>query len=156
MEPARSLSLIKIKRFDLGPNVAVNIEKSIFNTAIERAEEYGIDADWEKLSFKNIYSNLVMQVEIFLTSEKVRQKIKDKTLNSREIAKELPHNIFPEEWCEFEENSTLNVEDVEDGVFTCHSCGSKKTSYYSLQTRSADEPMTNFITCVICKNRWKM
>ena len=47
-------------------------------------------------------------------------------------------------------------QEVSDGIFQCRKCGSKKTTYYSLQTRSADEPMTNFITCVSCKNRWKM
>ena len=25
----------------------------------------------------------------------------------------------------------------------------------SLQTRSADEPMTTFVTCIRCSNRWK-
>jgi transcription elongation factor S-II len=28
-------------------------------------------------------------------------------------------------------------------------------TYYQLQTRSADEPMTTFVTCVNCDNRWK-
>ena len=28
-------------------------------------------------------------------------------------------------------------------------------SYYQLQTRSADEPMTTFVTCINCGARWK-
>jgi transcription elongation factor S-II len=51
---------------------------------------------------------------------------------------------------------TVDESEVTDGIFQCRKCGSKKTTYYSLQTRSADEPMTNFITCVHCKHRWKM
>ena len=39
--------------------------------------------------------------------------------------------------------------------FTCHKCKSKKCSYYQLQTRSADEPMTTFVTCLNCNARWK-
>lgn len=31
----------------------------------------------------------------------------------------------------------------------------RKTTYYQMQTRSADEPMTTFVTCVNCGNRWK-
>ena len=30
-------------------------------------------------------------------------------------------------------------------LFKCHKCGSRETSYYEVQTRSADEPMTQFI-----------
>jgi hypothetical protein len=27
--------------------------------------------------------------------------------------------------------------------------------YYQMQTRSADEPMTTFVSCLNCNNRWK-
>ncbi|XP_057486631.1 transcription elongation factor TFIIS-like [Actinidia eriantha] len=39
--------------------------------------------------------------------------------------------------------------------FRCGRCGQRKCTYYQLQTRSADEPMTTFVTCVNCNNRWK-
>lgn len=41
------------------------------------------------------------------------------------------------------------------GFFTCKKCHSKNTTYFQMQTRGADEPMTNFITCLDCKNQWK-
>ncbi|XP_021849270.1 transcription elongation factor TFIIS [Spinacia oleracea] len=39
--------------------------------------------------------------------------------------------------------------------FRCGRCGQRKTTYHQLQTRSADEPMTTFVTCVNCNNHWK-
>jgi DNA-directed RNA polymerase subunit M/transcription elongation factor TFIIS len=41
------------------------------------------------------------------------------------------------------------------GMFKCGKCKSKKTTYYQMQTRSADEPMTTYVTCMGCNNRWK-
>lgn len=41
------------------------------------------------------------------------------------------------------------------GMFTCGRCKSKRTTFYLLQTRSADEPMTAFITCMSCGHKWK-
>lgn len=41
------------------------------------------------------------------------------------------------------------------GIYTCKACRSKATVFQAVQTRSADEPMTIFITCLSCDNRWK-
>ena len=38
--------------------------------------------------------------------------------------------------------------------FYCFRCKKRKCSYYQMQTRSADEPMTTFVQCE-CGNRWK-
>jgi transcription elongation factor S-II len=42
-----------------------------------------------------------------------------------------------------------------DGMFKCRKCKSKKTTYYQMQTRSADEPMTTYVTCTSCGLKWK-
>ncbi|CAL5364016.1 unnamed protein product [Camellia sinensis] len=39
--------------------------------------------------------------------------------------------------------------------FRCARCGKKETTYHQMQTRSADEPMTTFMTCVSCGHKWK-
>ncbi|KAF8089926.1 hypothetical protein N665_0494s0031 [Sinapis alba] len=39
--------------------------------------------------------------------------------------------------------------------FKCGRCGQRKCTYYQMQTRSADEPMTTYVTCVNCDNHWK-
>ncbi|KAJ2613649.1 transcription elongation factor TFIIS [Coemansia sp. RSA 1365] len=39
--------------------------------------------------------------------------------------------------------------------FKCGRCKQRKCTYYQMQTRSADEPMTTFVTCTVCDNRWK-
>jgi transcription elongation factor S-II len=40
-------------------------------------------------------------------------------------------------------------------AFKCPRCKQRKCTYFQMQTRSADEPMTTFVTCVVCDNRWK-
>jgi len=39
--------------------------------------------------------------------------------------------------------------------YTCKKCKSKRCSYYQLQTRSADEGITTYITCLDCGQRMK-
>ncbi|EPQ53091.1 transcription elongation factor [Gloeophyllum trabeum ATCC 11539] len=44
---------------------------------------------------------------------------------------------------------------AETDAFQCGRCKQRKCRYRQAQTRSADEPMTTFVTCVNCNNRWK-
>ena len=44
---------------------------------------------------------------------------------------------------------------AETDMFKCGKCGGRKCTYFQMQTRSADEPMTTFVTCVSCGNHWK-
>ena len=47
------------------------------------------------------------------------------------------------------------AQEAETDAFQCGRCKQRKTRYYQMQTRSADEPMTTFVTCVNCNNKWK-
>ncbi|KAL4235738.1 Transcription elongation factor A protein 1 [Mactra antiquata] len=40
-------------------------------------------------------------------------------------------------------------------LFKCGKCGKNNCTYNQVQTRSADEPMTTFVLCNECGNRWK-
>ncbi|KAI0048175.1 transcription elongation factor [Auriscalpium vulgare] len=44
---------------------------------------------------------------------------------------------------------------AETDAFQCGRCKQRKCRYRQAQTRSADEPMTTFVTCTNCNNRWK-
>lgn len=39
--------------------------------------------------------------------------------------------------------------------FRCGKCGQRQTTYTQVQSRSADEPMTTHVSCVVCNNHWK-
>ena len=41
------------------------------------------------------------------------------------------------------------------GAYKCGACRGTNTTHYQLQTRSADEPMTVFITCKDCGKKWR-
>lgn len=52
------------------------------------------------------------------------------------------------------EAATIGQMEASTDQFLCGKCKNRKTTYYQLQTRSADEPMTTFVTCTVCGNRW--
>lgn len=48
-----------------------------------------------------------------------------------------------------------DTEERFDGLLQCECCKSWKTRYVERQTRSADEPLTVFATCLDCNTNWR-
>lgn len=53
------------------------------------------------------------------------------------------------------EHQLSKVGGTETDMFVCNKCQGKNCTYTQVQTRSADEPMTTFVLCNGCGNRWK-
>ncbi|XP_034733611.1 transcription elongation factor A protein 2 isoform X2 [Etheostoma cragini] len=53
------------------------------------------------------------------------------------------------------EHQLSKVGGTETDMFICSKCHGKSCSYTQVQIRSADEPMTTFVLCNSCGNRWK-
>ncbi|XP_074501342.1 transcription elongation factor A protein 2 isoform X1 [Sebastes fasciatus] len=53
------------------------------------------------------------------------------------------------------EHQLSKVGGTETDMFICNKCHGKSCSYTQVQIRSADEPMTTFVVCNSCGNRWK-
>uniref|UniRef100_A0A3Q3WGP7 Transcription elongation factor n=1 Tax=Mola mola TaxID=94237 RepID=A0A3Q3WGP7_MOLML len=54
------------------------------------------------------------------------------------------------------EHQLSRVGGTETDMFVCSKCHGKSCTYTQVQTRSADEPMTTFVLCNSCGNRWKV
>lgn len=52
-------------------------------------------------------------------------------------------------------SSQMATATADTDIFICGKCKQRKCTYVQLQTRSCDEPMTTFVTCTVCGNRWK-
>jgi hypothetical protein len=140
---------------------SVNLEKGIFNYTLNEAKTRKIVKKWDNPYFVKIY---VVHLRSIMTNlnEDIIQNINNGTIKSHTIAFMNHQELLPKKWDtlitakskrdmnKFE----TNIEAATD-TFTCKKCKSKKCTYMSVQTRSADEPMTIFVTCLDCGGRFK-
>lgn len=142
---------------------AKNIEVSIFNWAVRRHPK---NATWDDKVFRESYKGRFFEVRRALKEGKLFELLSSKAIKAKDIMKMTPDLLLPEgpyaktlsdyvkRELEIEEQKAKFDEEYE-GIFKCKKCNSKKTTYYQLQTRSADEPMTTYVTCLECNNHWK-
>ena len=97
-------------------------------------------------------SDLVqMTSEQMASAESIKQRsdLAKKVLDANRLDWEQANEEKINEMCGIK-GDLLNA-----SLFTCGRCKSTKTTSTQKQTRSADEPMTVFVFCTNCGNRWK-
>ena len=142
--------------------ISTNIEKGIFNWTVQHASKNNIVKKWSNSFFVTLYIDRLRSVYINLKKPDVACAVMSANIKSQEIAFMTHQEICPDKWKQLIEDKKVrdkqkyepNIEASTDN-FTCNKCKSKKCTYYQLQTRSADEPMTTFVTCLECGKRWK-
>lgn len=154
--------------------MAINAERSLLNNAISTCRYYKTVAHFSGLMFSSTYRQgylkLINNLDKNSNAPLVIQMLKDREIKIEQIIY-LGYDVLdPENWDKLQKlakkNSTNivfkppDLKTMTDGFHKCFRCASQKkpaykTTFYEMQTRSADEPMTQFITCHSCGNRWK-
>ena len=142
--------------------ICTNIEKGIYNWSLEKATELSVIKRWDSFGFVQIYKDRLRTVIRNISCPSLKQRILDREVRAHKLAFMEHQDMQPERWQVLiaakklkDENRYAPRLEASTDNFTCYKCKSKKCSYYQLQTRSADEPMTTFVTCLDCGNRWK-
>lgn len=150
------------KLTNLGTKNSTNLEKGLLNYSIKEASRRNIVKKWDNPFFVHIYTNRFRTIIYNIKNTKHLKKIiAEKSIKAHEIAFLTHQEMDPERWDEMldkkrkRDKNKYESNESTTSQFTCFKCKSSNCTYYQLQTRSADEPMTTFVTCMDCANRWK-
>jgi transcription elongation factor S-II len=142
--------------------IATNMEKGIYNYAIKEANSKKIIKKWDNPYFAILYIDRLRSIYFNIKNPELLQQIKNKDITPQTVAFMTHHELLPDKWSMLIEAKSkrdknkfeVNISAATD-VFTCRKCKGNQCTYYQMQTRSADEPMTTFVTCLLCSTRWK-
>lgn len=159
----RLSTLLEIPETD---TICINLEKSILNYSSDRAIDLREEPAWDNHKYTNIYKHKFLQLQYNIKNSPVLKNwILNRKVKSLDVIEMRPEDLWPdgpyakkiEEKIHKDLRKAYLTKEMNntEGFFTCGRCKSKKTSYYQLQTRSADEPMTTFVTCHQCDRNWK-
>ena len=149
---------------------ATAFELCMLNGLVERSTRDGVDVDWANRTFWNmyrsraisLYENLLGNKSYVKNDQNLLERFRAGELDLKTLAEMTPMDMCPPRWKDsieriIEQEKRLYAKNQNASIFMwCSGCKQKtKCDYYQLQTRSADEPMTTFVTCLECDRRWK-
>jgi transcription elongation factor S-II len=144
----------------------LNLEKGIYNYSIKEADIKKVLKKWSNPHIVQIYLDKFKTLWINLKDkdvlENLKKQIEEYDLQPHKVAFMTHQELNPKKWDVLIEKKIkrdkakyeTKIQAATD-IFKCRKCKSKECTYYQMQTRSADEPMTTFVSCINCGNRWK-
>ena len=124
---------------------------------------YKIIKLWDNPYFVEIYLNRIKSIYYNIgNNQTLISQIQSGNIKSKNVAFMTHQELNPNKWDELitkkieRDRLTYDTQiEAATDTFKCRKCKSNKCTYYQMQTRSADEPMTTFVSCIECGNRWK-
>jgi transcription elongation factor S-II len=151
-----------LNKFVDNETISTNLEIGVYKYAYKEARQKKILKKWDNKKFLQIYIDRLRSIYINLKNVDLLNNIKSGEITPQSIAFMTHQEMNPNRWKILIENKmkrdenkyNTNLEASTD-MFTCKKCKSKRCTYYELQTRSADEPSTIFVTCLDCGKNMK-
>jgi len=158
----------KLNKIIRRKKLSLNLEKGIFNYTIQTARLRNIVRKWDNKAFVMIYVDkfkgilLNLNAKSTVKNKELLKRLKNGEFKAHELAFMTHQELYPEKWKylidkKIKRDKSEGVVDLSAATdeFFCFKCKKRKCSYYQMQTRSADEPMTTFVTCLLCGNNWR-
>ena len=144
--------------------LAKALENSIHHFAEKESKERNIVENISNKGFYILYTDRVRSLWNNIRDENshLLKTIKKGKINMEKVGIMTHQEMNPDNWkllienkIEREKNTYENNKEGASKEFKCMRCKKRETKYTQVQTRSADEPMTTFVTCINCGNNWK-
>jgi DNA-directed RNA polymerase subunit M/transcription elongation factor TFIIS len=162
------LNIIKSRCSFLSEPDQADFERGIFNFTVEDSKRRCLHSVWENPEFTQLYlinaRRTIANVDpsSYIGNARLLERFRDAEFKPHDIAFMTYSDLFPEKWGAMielaikREAKMLEVDkSMATDMFKCSRCGKRQCTYYEMQTRSADEPMTQFIRCLNCGKQWR-
>jgi len=146
----------------------LELERGVYNATLDDAKKHMVPLTWDHDTFKWLYSAISKRTltnfhpDSYVGNKSLIQRWKEGEFTLESIGRWSPYELNPANWKDLKDQQFRRDKRILEGNlamatdrFRCSQCKKKMCSYYELQTRSADEPMTIFISCLNCGKHWK-
>lgn len=153
---SRALYILRLSGLLDDIRIAIAIEMGIYEYSLIHAALKNIEKDFIPAIYDDKFADIYMNLDLKsrLMNKTLRPLLFQGSMNPSLLAFLSPGQIHPENWApilnkiKYKETTEKNMATTDS--HKCPKCGECKAQVTELQLRSADEPCTTFITCLVC------
>ncbi len=168
--PLRQLVRKRFEEIGISRDHSLQLENALLHRSIRECSESGATVEWCSPVFCNhyrgrcihVYENLKGNAGYVNNPTDWKVKLNSGEITPGQIAEMAPMDLHLGRWksqveAQIEKDKHMYSNTGGASIYLyCSVCKKKsRCDYYQMQTRSADEPMTTFVTCLECDKRWK-
>ena len=144
------------------------LEHEIYKVVLYNAEKSRITKTWNNNPFVDMYCCNVRKIvgnlssNCYVKNNELIEKYRKNQVTLEDICNMDYYSMFYNKWREYiitqqniEKRQLEGNKSMATDQFLCSRCHKRECTYYEMQTRSADEPMTIFINCLNCNKKWR-
>lgn len=142
-------------------NIALNIELSILEYTLIYCANKNFAQHFIKPIYDDKFDSIIKNIICTdgINNRTFKNDLINKKIESRCVGFLSPQQIHPDNWKQYI-NKNNYIEEKENKIsystaYPCIKCGESKAKITQSQTRGADEPMTTFVSCLVCKTTHK-
>lgn len=142
-------------------DIGLKIELSIFEYSLIYCQNNKYSVNFIKPIYEDKYNSIITNLTDTpgINNKTFKNFIFEKKINPNYVAFLSPAQIHPDKWNMLIKKKEYMEERENNMAFSdqykCRKCGESKCKITQAQTRSADEPMTTFVFCLVCHNTMK-
>lgn len=161
-------NLEKLFEKELSTSEIVQLEQEVYEVSLIQANDKHIIRDWSVKLYEHMYMSVLRKTvsnlcpKSYVKNSELINKYRNKEVSLKDIASMNHYKLFESKWRDriehqkdIEKRRLEGNKSMATDQFFCTRCFKRECTYYEMQTRSADEPMTIFINCLSCGKNWR-
>ena len=168
MHPIRDKIISKLT-FLKDKTKSAELEAAIYEYVSADARSHNIPVDNDNKLFVSLYQSKARHILVnldpsaYIKNMYLLERYINKQISTEQLIHMKAREMFPDMWKEYSKKEDAEADHITKGdlvaitdLYTCNKCKNKKCSIVQEQTRSADEGITNKLTCLSCGHKWNI
>lgn len=155
----RPIFIYFLDKYIVNIDISMGIEDGIYEFSLLYVTNNHLEKNYIASIYIDKFYSIYNNINNHIDNTYLKNALINNNFDPRFVAFMLPYQLCPNKWekivNKYETKKMREQNIISTDLYQCGKCKAKRATVFFQQTRSADEPMTIFITCLGCGHQFR-